>query len=176
MPWRGSSAAKNSLRFRRRFLAGQPLGDRLGRGGPVAHFAETEEKKKRAERGDGAREDGKDIGDRPPTNEECETGADAEPLDPFSGEERGDGVGDEELVEDRAVVFVGELQISWDSRCEDGERLAVHVVEDGSAGNQRDAPSAEVWDAKLRGGCSQRSHSTINTPRITRQWPGKVQR
>ena len=128
------------------FLGGEPLGNRLGRGGPVARFAEAEEEAANAERHGGAREAGEDIGDGPPADEYGQTYADAEAVHDFAREDERDGVGDEKGVEDGGVVFVGEVELFLNGGREDRERLTVDVVEDRGEKDQADDPPAEVWD------------------------------
>ena len=125
---------------------GEPIGNRFGRGGPVARLAEAEEEAANAEGHGGAREAGEDIGDGPPADENGQTYTDAEAVHDFAREDERNGVGDEKGVEDRGVVFVGEVELFLDSGREDGERLTVDVVEDGGEKDQADDPPAEVWN------------------------------
>ena len=128
------------------FLGGEPFGNRLGRGGPVARFAEAEEEAANAEGRGGAREAGEDIGDGPPADEDRQAYADAKAVHDFAREDERDGVGDEEGVEDGSVVFVGKVELFLNGGREDREGLTVDVVKDGREKDQADDPPAEVWD------------------------------
>ena len=130
------------------FAGGEPFRDGFGCGGPVARFAETEEKPTRGEGTERAREARENVGEGPPADEEGETEADAEAIHDFPGEDQGEGVGDQKPVEDGGVVLVGEREVLLDGRREDRERLTVDVVEDRGAEDQRDDPPAEIRDAR----------------------------
>ena len=69
-------------------------------------------------------------------------GAGAEAVHQSSGYQIGDGVGDEEQVDDVRILAVVHFQVRLDGRREHGQRLAVHIVQHRGQENQHHDPPA----------------------------------
>ncbi len=84
----------------------------------------------------------KHVGRAPPDHEEAEGAAGAPAVDEEAGADVHEGIGGEEGGEDVGVLLIGDRQFLREGGGEDGEGLAVDVVDDrGEKEEASDAPA-----------------------------------
>ena len=120
----------------------KPVGDAFGGGHEVAAFAGAEEEAEAGE-GPGAADEGVEhVGRAPPDHEEAKGAAGTPAVDEEAGADVHEGIGGEEGGEDVGVLLIGDRQFLREGGGEDGEGLAVDVVDDrGEKEEASDAPA-----------------------------------
>ncbi len=124
----------------------EPLGDRLGRAGPVAGLAEAEHEAARRQRGDAARERVRHRRERPDRDRQHEAEPRADAVVDAARHALADGVREQEPRGDAAELRVAEAEVLRDDRREHRQRQAVDVVDQRGQEHEPDDPPAQAGE------------------------------
>ena len=130
------------------FAAREPFGDGFSGSGPVGGFAGTEEETAGGEAGEARRERGGHGGEAVESDGEGEAAAEADAIKETAGEGLAERVGDAERDDEEGEGGVVPVELGFDVGGEDGEGLAVDVVDDCGEEKGGDDVPAEVGDGR----------------------------
>jgi hypothetical protein len=142
-------------------LAGEPFADDLGGGGPVAGFPRAEEKTQAGKAEEALGERGEHGDGGVPGHGEGEAAACAEVVHEAATGGLAEGVSDAEGDDDGGVVGVGPVVLEFEEGREEGEGLAVDIVDDRGGEEEGAYPPAEAMDGAA-GGKAARFAPVVN--------------